>query len=227
MPNLPVFAKSKPKGKYSAKIDLSAFNKQVKKVIHKQSETKSYLDNVSGQNLYNDFVYAQNLNYGISQGVNSEQIIGEKLFVKNIRVKGQVTSLCGTTPSNGQLAYRVLIVRTKKALTSSWSAVTFSDIFRGSTTAVASRAMVDLHKVDVIYDKTKIIGQPNNSAVAMMSHVDFNIKINKNHFCDQDNSGYFKDKNYYLIITAHKEDSGVLANVGYLRATWTVNFKDT
>lgn len=196
----------------------------IKKVTRGQAETKSSYNVETPGNVFNDLVYALNLNYLITQGVSAQDVIGEKIFLKNIHLKVLMSSLNTTTATNGRLNYRLCVIKTKKLLTTSYSTVTTTDVFRASQNP-ATLGMVDLHKVDLLYDGIKSIMPPsianNNDSVS----TDINIPINRTHFFDQDSSGVFKDKNYFLIWTAQKPDAP-LANVGFLKTGWTVNFKD-
>lgn len=212
------------KGKLSANT-----SKQVraiaKKVVLREAETKSAIFQ-TGNNHYHDLVYAQNLIFGIAQGTSANSIIGEKLLIKNINLKGVITNLNNTSATNSSLMFRTVIIRTKTPLVNTFGVITQDQVFRQNYLEPATTGMLDLHKVDVLYDKTHLISQPNISNVDNQRPFSLNLKVNKTHFVDTDNGGYLKDKNYYLITTCHK--SGVIvSNVGYLRVTWTVNFKDT
>ena len=225
MANYPVFAKSSSKKYKQRKI--TDFTKKVtgiaKKVVHREAETKSALNNSIPGNMFNDSVYAQNLNFFISQGSNAENVIGEKFYLKNIHIKGTLSNLVNINTGNTPLFYRLLVIRTKKPLTNSSSIITATDIFRSSN-SIASLAHVDLHKVDLIKDITGKLTNPIN-LTNDQTRFDINLKINKTHFIDTDNGGYLKDKNYYLIFTAYKVDNPVF-NVGFLSLNWSINFKD-
>jgi len=217
---------SRNKVSYPAKKAMTAI---AKSVLNKETETKSMLKKSLNIQHFPDTVYALNLNAPLLQGISSEQVIGEKIHLKNIHLKLLITAINSTGASNQNLIFRTLVVRTKKALTVTQSSVAFDDIFRGGTESPtfdrASLAMVDLHRVDLLYDKTHVFSQPNQANVDVEKPVDIQIKINKNHMIDTDNGSYFKDKNYYLITTCHKNDLTAV-NVGLLNVAWTLNFKN-
>lgn len=201
----------------------------IKKVVHKDAETKSPITNngVSGVLLFPDLVYAQNLNHFIAQGLTAETIIGEKIFIKNIRAKLLMFALNSVSAGQTDTTFRVAFIRTKQPLTSTNTNITTVDVFRNNPQAVASQGHLDLHKVDVLYDKTFHFGQPNQANVLQTKEVEVVLNINKTHYFDTDNGGYLKDKNYYMIYTAHKGDLTVATNCAALRAVWAINLKDS
>lgn len=195
-----------------------------KKATLKVAETKSSIS-IRLADLFNDLVYAQNLNFHLAQGQTAETIVGEKLYLKNIYIKGRFYSYNTAGAGNSNLHCRLMVIRTKKALTNTFSSITYDDVFRGSTTEIAESGFPDLHKVDVIKDVTYKIPMANISTEGTSTSFTHNLKINKTLFFDTDNGGYFKDKNYYLICSAHKADNPA-ANVGAIRFQWALNFKD-
>lgn len=227
MTNAPVFAKM-PKKYVQTKLNFSkkTMTAIAKKVVHGEAETKSAITATS-QTLLNDLVYAQNLNFFISQGDTSETLDCEKLFIKNIYIRGLLLNSSNATNGQGDQCFRVQIVKTKKALTNVFSAITASDVYRGATTFFAMQGFVDLHKVDLLYEKTFRIGIPEQANVDQNIPFTINLKVNKNHYFDFDNGGYFKDKNYYFIITPYKSAAAGGLSVATLRMQWAINFKDT
>lgn len=195
-----------------------------KRVVHREAETKSAINSLS-QAVAGDSVYAQNINFFLAQGDTSESIDGEKFMLKNIYMKASIIKHNNSTATNEDLTFRVMLIRTKKALTNTSTIITYSDVFRGSSDRLASKGFVDLHKVDLLYDKTFHFSQPNQANTFAQKAITINKKINKNLLFDTDNGGYLKDKNYYLIYTAHTPNNTV-ETVATLRAQWALNFKD-
>lgn len=195
-----------------------------KKVVQGEAETKSTVNNVV-TTLTGDAVYALNLLYVLQQGTTAEALIGEKFHLKNIYSRINYVQANSATASTGDSFLRVMMVRTKKPLTASGSLITATDVFRGATSRYASLGFVDLHKVDLVYDKTfhipvcELVNQDNSK------YITINKKINKTLTFDLDNSAYVKDKNYYLIYTAHKADNNG-NGIGTFRFQWSLNFKD-
>lgn len=195
-----------------------------KKAVYKVAETKSPIQ-IRTSDLFNDLVYAQNVTFAIGQGNTSFAIEGKKFHIKNITVKGRIYSYNTATPTNSNLHFRFLLIRTKKALTNTFGAIAADDVFRGTTNEVATVGHVDLHKVDLIKDySTKVLPTPIGSTGTSNSF-SMNIPINKTVTVDTENGGYLKDSNYYIITTCYKADNPA-ANVGALRMQWATNYKD-
>lgn len=194
----------------------------IKKVVHKEAETKSLItwDEYA---LFNDYIYATNLNYKLQQGTGDDKIIGERFFLKNIHLKGHVVNNNGT--SNGNLVVRLAIIKTKTQLTNTTVAIGGTQVFRaGTVDFAASMGMVDFNKVDLVKDISFTIPQPSISNISNTRPFDINLKVERNLAMDFA-AGYLKDKNYYMVVTVHKADY-VAANAGYLRCQYTLNFKD-
>lgn len=225
---MPYKTKVKTGKKYrQTKITAASFNKAVKKVVYGVAETKSFIANAAF-NLADGSVYAINLNFPLIQGSNAENIVGEKLFLKNIYVKGEMFQVNSATVSNLPSYQRVLIIRTKKPLTNTNVSITPTDVFRlgTATNRWSTNGMVDLHKVDLLYDKLIYFGQPNQANTDQFRAVTINKKVDRTHYVDTDNGGYFKDKNYYMIICNDK-NTAQAGNSGSIRISWAMNFKDT
>lgn len=201
------------------------FKRAVKSVLYKQAETKSFIAGASLYPIDTDFG-CQNLNTGIVQTTSSEGRVGEKIFIRNIRIRGAVTMTNIATNSNGK-SYRIMVVRTKTLLGPSATnqTMTLSNVFRVSPTGGANitQMHVDLHKVDVLYDKVGTI-IPNFDHQGKIKPIFINIKINKNEFFEADNSGFFKTKNYWLLFGAW--DGSASATPLNFSYTWAVNYKD-
>lgn len=191
-----------------------------KKAVMQVAETKSYLNNNSSSVLLDNTTYATNLIYGMSQGTTAETYIGEKIHLQSIRLKGFLyTSI---TSANTKM-FRITVIRTKKALTSSssFAAITGTDVYRPYS--FIPQAHVDLHKVDSLYDRIYTL-QPQISSGVVQQPFDIRVKINRKETWDADNSGYLKNKNYYLVVTGY-DTSGASYPVSCV-CEWAVNFKD-
>lgn len=190
-------------------------------VTLRAAETKSYLKDIGNTNQPDDALRVWNLNYGISQGTTAEGIVGEKLHLKNIRIQGIVNS--ATQGNSNTKTVRMLVFKTKKALATGTSGidVTVTDVMRSNIGTF--RNHVDLHKVDLLYDRTLML-TPNYNNQVVSKTFTINVPINKTEYFDTDNSGFLKDKNYYFAIQ-HYDGNGI-----YTPAThsfcYSVNFKD-
>jgi len=99
--------------------------RMVKKVVLGLSETKSPINSVNFTLSVTDTLYAVNLNYFISEGVTAYQVVGEKCMLKNIHLRGAIIQNGSATLAatyNSPKSFRILIIKTKDALTTSTAA---------------------------------------------------------------------------------------------------------
>lgn len=228
------FVKAKGKSKAAGPLSqaqVKAVAKIAKKVDLATAETKS-AQTYNSQTLAANTFYAQNLNYFIAQGTGAGNIIGEKLYLKNMYMR--ITVDATNTSVNSAKTIRLALVRSKKALTNGLASITASDIFRNDGSASADYGtfgMIDLHKVDLIKDETIVLQASGANAATVSNtpsvrrHLVWNIPINKVHFFDQDNSGYFKRQNYYLVMGGW-DATGSINSPAIVTYQWVVNFKD-
>jgi len=198
-----------------------------RRVTMKAAETKSYLQN-SFLDPVDDLIGCQNLIYPISQGTGAGSIIGEKLYIKNIRIKGRLYSNTATN-KNSKLC-RIIVFRTKKQLTNtSTNSILSSDLFQNSVGGLAAKGHVDLHKVQLLVDKTFTIHMDLGDVTGTAGYRkqipwEINVPVNRTEYFDQDNSGYLKSSNIYLAYTA--SDGSATLNPAVCEYSWAVNFKD-
>lgn len=190
-------------------------------VTLRTSETKSYYSTYTTSPLDDNYV-AQNLIYPISQGAGSENIVGEKMFLKNIRLKGfmQINQPNATTTTR---CARIIVFATKKQLTNSQTIITDTDLVRTGGASSSLCEHVDLHKVDLLYDNTWTLTQNLANQIETIPF-NINIPINKTVYFDADNSGYLKNKNYYVAFCGR--DGGLTSNPVLFVHNYAVNFKD-
>lgn len=192
-----------------------------KKVVMKSAETKSFLGN-SGTIAPLDTIYnVQNLIFPIAQGLSAENIIGEKLHILNMRIR---LNMFTTNNSNNITKYaRVVCFAIKKPLTNTNTTITASEIFRVPLGANPTQHHVDLHKVDLLYDNVFTL-VPQVAAQTVQRFVQIPININKSVTFESDNSGYLKNKNYYLAVMG--QDGSSISSPVTFTYTYSVNFKD-
>lgn len=203
-------------------MDKSAVQKIAKKVILRAAETKSSLSNFGLNNIDSQWGVA-NLSFPIGQGDTAEDVIGEKIFLKNIRMR------CDFTTQNNNVGqttvFRAIVFRSKNTITTGTAALVpvTTQLMRAPITGSISAQQVDLHKVDLLYDQTFTLTPDVANAQVMRHHWDFNLPINRTHYFDTDNSGILKDKQYYFAFVAQ---NGGIPSPGILEASVAVNFKD-
>lgn len=214
------------------KITKSSVARIAKNVMMKATETKSAMNSFSGT-LRHEFTFAKNLLYFMNQGTNATSVVGEQIFLKTINIKGYFV----TAPSykSFPVFVRVVIIKTKKALvTSGLTSITSSDVFRSETgTDVALRSHVDLHKVDLMYDRTfKLPNEGLDTGATIFNTKRFNktLKINKKITWDAEGvsglSGFLKDKNIYMVFQAFIPGATIGDNLCDANMTYSVNYKD-
>lgn len=208
--------------------------KIAKKVTLRTAETKSAPNYNSMTPSAGDTVQVQNLNYFMGQGTTDQTYTGTEIFVKNMNIQMQVrrngSASFGATFNDSVIA-RVIVFATKKALTNTTTSITASDLFRddGYGSYRAQLVYPDLDKVKVLYDRKINISSPvaTSTTVASPSNetvFGINLPINRKKIFDNDNSGYFKDANYYLAVV-YTDSVGIPSYVTF-RYNWVVNFKD-
>jgi len=146
--------------------------------------------------------------------------------MKNIHLRMKLEQVNSVGATNTSSTFRVSVIAHKQKITTSLTTPTITDIYRGATTDLANRGMLDLSKCDVLFDQTYNIPQPNQSNVSQHFNMVANVKLNKSATYESDNAAYFKDKTIYLVFTATKTDPSLAVVTHGLNYQWTANFKD-
>lgn len=201
------------------KTQTSAIARIAKKVDLKLAETKSFIS-TSTRSATSDSWYASNLIYPISENTGNENVIGEKMYLQNIKVRVSYVSASARGASPQFL--RVAVVKAKKDYTNSHALITSSDLVRTPGAAQTIDDFIDEHKVIKFKDFGRAFN-PNTSSGGA-TYWDFTVPINRTEYFLTDNGGYFMHGNYYLMIQA--TDFSGINTVGTFAFTWTVNFKD-
>lgn len=187
------------------------FARKVIAVVNRRSETKSwsYVQAFTGLSSWQTY----NLTAGITQGANTAQRIGDRIFIKTLRIRHyfQNTDSVGSTtnPHTGQ--FRIVVFRGKYdnfALNYS-----VNEVFEGNagdTNYQTITAKIDTNQVTPLKDKqvsaripsafmdTRVTPNFINSNV-LQTYVEYTIKINRN-FVFKDDDAYGKTSNLYLGI---------------------------
>lgn len=204
-----------------AKIDSKEVVKIAKKVVMRAAETKSSITNYSVSPLDGQW-NASNLSFYINQGSTAEDVVGEKIFLKSINIRGSIFT---QNPNAGiPTQCRLVLFRTKQNLTTGSTIITSSDLVRNPVPTNPVQHHIDLHKVDLLYDTTiTLTPQVANTQVIQKDFV-INVPVNKTHYFDTDTSGLFKDKQYYLAVVGY--NGIIVSSPAGFQFTAALNFKD-
>lgn len=203
----------------NAKSVMSIARTAAKQELNKVVESKSQLE--TWTTLFDDnLVTSVNPFYLLSQGTTSETIIGEKIFVKNIKVGGFLYQY-NSVSSTEQLMYRFLLVKARDKLhTGAQSTITATNVFR-SGTGFNTIDPVDMHKVTVLFDHrgtwTPSIQQKCCKPFSFSHTFDQNMTF------DADGSGYFKNGQIFFIAIVY-DSRGALNWAAKFNTV--INYKD-
>lgn len=223
MPKKIYTKKARPAG--LTKTQSKAVATIAKKAVMKVAETKSYLNTANSTNLTEDTVYAWNLMSGIPQGDDDDDRIGNKIMISNIYMKFQLYAYNNVTLGRGDRHFRLMLIKSKTPLTSSYTTITASDVFRsGTTTNMNFIGFPDRNKITVLYDKVIKVENRITDADNCGSHT-INLKVNKTEFFETNSSLYLKNGNYYLIVVGGS-GTGSPSNTSFIRFNYAINFKD-
>jgi hypothetical protein len=198
--------------------------KVARKAVMQKAETKSYISPQVNSVLYDDFFYYDNIFAPIAGGGGSENRIGEKICVKNVKINWW-NYIYNNSQNSETKTMRMIVFSTKEKLGTSTGALNQSELFRLPGTFNAAKGQIDLHKVNVHYDQ-KIVYQPTILSQSMHKSGQIVVKFNdKNLFYTDDTTvTYFKDKQYYFAY-GYVSNAGILTQSN-LYFTVTVNFTD-
>jgi len=120
---------------------------------------------------------------------------------------------------------RAVIFRSKNQITNGTTTLipVTTQLMRAPAPGAVASQHVDLHKVDLLYDQTWVLGPTAGSNQKLRHAFQVNLQINKTHYFDSDNSGIFKDKQYYMAFVAQ---NGGVPSPGFLDFEVAMNFKD-
>lgn len=228
--------KSQPKKVVGKKTKLdSKIAKIAKSVVMKEAETFSPINSFEWSNNATQ-ITAQNLLFFMQNGDSSITFRGEKVFLKNIRMKVRVFyngSATAATVYNTPRVVRLMVFKTKDALTNTSTNIARSSLFRAESGTVnnlfASTGHVDLHKVTLYHDQVIVfdgrdITPTTTAGNGLIKPVDINIPLNKIEYFDADNGGYLKGGNYYFAMVF--DDQTATINGITISCTYAVNLKD-
>lgn len=210
------FTQTKTKMKYKkpAKSKLSA---QIRKEIAKTSLRQTEIKNSSLGNNTTSLVHNQIQGFGItqrlSQGTNSEQRIGDEVFLEAFRME----VICGAPTTAGAYSYRILVVYSGEeyaSTTFTTSTLTVSEIFLPNIfTGTRVAGVINKKAVQVLYDEEFVINS-NITGVADVYTTRAYINLRKHKFQYQaGGSVQGKFKNLYCIVIPNVQ-GGTLDTTG-------------
>lgn len=182
------------------KAPKQTFAKAVKAVVNKIAETKQHSTDPGYTNLFPGTLTTWNITNGLTQGNNTSQRDGDKIYIKTLRLSSQMNnySLAGAVV-NGTVFYRIIIFRGKYDY--SFSSYPASEVFESNAGAVPVNnltARLDTNQITPLYDRVVRLDQNDTNQQCAM-HILKTIRVNKNfYFKDDDNYG--KVSNLYLGV---------------------------
>lgn len=209
----------------------------VKKQIMKTAETKSFLYS-SSMSLAHNAPRVENICSLVTQGSGATNVLGEKMFIENIRYRGALiwsgALFVGT--SNTPRIVRMVVFWSKEKLTTTQANLTIAQLFRqdhsgaADTTNLATKAHIDLHAVKLLYDKQHTIENRDQGTAAAVADklypFAFNVPVKQMKYVERDNGNYFKDGAFYFAAVF---DDTIASTAGAITLNYTVavNFKDS
>lgn len=196
-----------------------------KQVVLKEEETKSYYTNYTafaGDNT----VIGINPMYSLNQGTGSENVIGEKIRLMSIKLRGFLYN--GLPAGFTQTTHcRLMLIHSRDKLhtLAGPSTITASNIYRAGGSGFLTFDSLDRHEISVIADKYFTL-EPNFSGelTSKKLSLDWVIKGGKSLTFDADNSGYFKNGQYFVAMVFY--DGRGASNQFATKVNISVNYKD-
>jgi len=199
----------------------------VKKALLGASETKHKYYAISGTNIDNLPSY-ENLFYWIGQGSGDAQRIGDKIYVKSVTMKFNITSI-EANASDSDLKLKMWIVKARDTTRSGTLGPSF-----GTWTATGllkqgnnyTNAIMDTERQTFV--KTKKCTLPYNQIanVARWKQFTWTWKVNKNIQYDGDNSGYIKTGQYYLMYAVQNIGNSAGLPIVNMNVDVDISYKD-
>lgn len=176
------------------------FAKAVMKVVNKRAESKQYTTSAEGNYLGSTDFQTWNITHNLPQGTTTSSRIGDKIFIKQIRLSLALRNWnsLGTRNSDGFL-FRVIVFRGK------YDYATFnypaSEVFELNAGASASPnyalARLDTNQITPLFDKVISFPQSNFQNQSNVKHMLKLIKVNKS-FMYKDDDTFAKTSNLYV-----------------------------
>lgn len=205
------------------KMSQQTIAKIARKTLLSMEETKSFLSaDLLLQPVDNSW-QIRNLLHPISTGAGSQNMIGRKMFIKNIRFRCNMffNPTSNTTSAN----CRVVVFKHKDTITTTSANSPTGTEFLRSSVGQPAIAHVDLNKViTLLYDKTITMTRQIDATQVVQRPLEFNIPINRTESFNGDASGLLDDGQYYLAFIA--QNGNLTTNAVSFNFQYAVNFKD-
>lgn len=172
-----------------------------------------------------------NLNYFLSEGVKRYELVGTQLDLRSITMRFYASKSQNAAAGYNNSLVRILIIKSDENYTTSVTTVAPANIFRNdgvsSSAFFGTTSHVDGDKVKVLSDK-QIIMMPQTSANTNASDVVVNYKvpIKRVEKTKGDNTGIFKNGNYFLVICPQSSGDNTLTSPYNVAAQWSLDFYD-
>lgn len=213
---------SKKRSTRYKKKQRGGFAKAVMSVVNKKSETKQHT--TVGQRNYNAGVEwnTWNLTNNMIQGLNTSQRIGDKVFIKQLRLSMAVQNSSNLGSSNNSALFRVVVFRGKYdyALTSYPETEVFELNAGANPSPNGIFARIDTNQVTPLYDKVHLLPEASLGGQILSRHFLKLIRINKQ-FMYKDDDNYGKSSNLYLGISYYSPPDSRHSHIHNVSFTYT------
>lgn len=192
--------------KRRAKGATPTFKKKVLSVVNKIAEKKQFNTTISNTlGVPNATLTTWNLLVGLNQGTNTAQRVGDKIYIKNIRLATELFNSASST-ADSTVNWRVMLFRGKYDYsTTSYPIGEVLENNAGSAAFHPPNAPMDLNQVSPLFDRNILLTN-NYAGQKVRKNMTLTIPVNKTfYFRDDDNFG--KVSNLYLAVYQANQSS--------------------
>lgn len=176
--------------------------------------------------------YCVNLNYFLSEGVKRYNVLSTGLDLRSITMRFYLAKIYTAGSSFNGGVVRLMVVKSRLSYTNTQAVITASEIFRNDGTASASHfgttSHPDYDKVKVLSDRTIKFDAQSVATNNTAGHCQLNwkIPIKRKEKTTADNTGVFRDGQYYLIISPFAYGDDKTQNAWDFLAQWSLDYYD-
>lgn len=202
------------------------FAKAVMAVVNRKAESKMWAKDFGWTTLAYNATNSFNLTQGLGQGTATNMRIGDKIFIKNIRIGALIGNMTngGNFSHNNSTQVRCVVFRGKYDY--NISNYPLSELLEGSggLTSTSSNvcARIDLNQVDLIGDK--VINVPQNQVTGSIKkhYFGWTLPVNKT-FHYREDDAYGKTQSIYVAFIS---EIGNVLDVNSINAHLSFTFTD-